>query len=129
MHYVLCMIFIPKCVKMSIFSFFLQCNHTNSDHFFLYFISLLHRYDKFLMTYHQCKEDWKKSPLLGILWSYHGKRHKIFIYSQLFYFIFGYKRFCIKIFIVYGFFFSWELVLMFSFISALNGYCSTFRDC
>lgn len=128
MHYVLCMIFIPKCVKMSIFSFFLQCNHTNSDHFFIFHF--------FVAQIRQVSHDipsmygrLKKSPLLGILWSYHGKRHKIFIYPQLFYFIFGYKRFCIKFFIVYGFFFSWELVLMFSFISALNGYCSTFRDC
>lgn len=120
----------PSALKCPYFLFFYNVHVTTPTAIiFLYFISLLHRYDKFLMTYHQCKEDWKKSPLLGILWSYHGKRHKIFIYPQLFYFIFGYKHFCIKFFIVYGFFFSWELVLMFSFISALNGYCSTFRDC
>lgn len=118
----------PSALKCPYFLFFYNVTKPTAI-IFLYFISLLHRYDKFLMTYHQCKEDWKKNPLLGILWSYHGKLNKIFIYPQLFYFIFGYKRFCIKIFIVYGFFFSWELVLMFSFISALNGYCSTFRDC
>lgn len=128
MDYVLCMIFIPKCVKMSIFSCFLQCNHTNSDYFF--YISFLCCIDTTSFSWHTINvRKTEKNPLLGILWSYHGKRHKIFIYPQLFYFIFGYKRFCVNFFIVYGFFFSWELVLMFSFISTLNGYCSTFRDC
>lgn len=120
----------PSALKCPYFLF--SYNVTTPTAIIFFYISFLCCTDTTSFSWHtiNVRKTEKNNPLLGILWSYHGKRHKIFIYSQLFYFIFGYKRFCIKIFIVYGFFFfSWELVLMFSFISALNGYCSTFRDC